>query len=154
MLRAGQSKGDIGSVPTEVILQVFADRVMVLVTQLGKVGALIQASLPANSSFDDLVRDAVDELGEPAQDSGYPSLPPPPASITLMPVLGASGDQPLLSLYASQIATLVWAAESGPLGAGASRPVIVGLALKGGGTEDPKEFRGIMSLVREVLQRE
>lgn len=69
-----------------------------------------------------------------------------------MPVIGTSGDQPLLSLYVSQIATLVWAAESGPLGAGASRPVMVGLALKGGGTEDPKAFHGIMGLVREVLQ--
>lgn len=71
-----------------------------------------------------------------------------------MPVLGAPGDQPLLSLYASQIATLVWAAESGPLGTGASRPVIVGLALKGGGSENPTVFHGIMGLVREVLQRE
>ena len=70
-----------------------------------------------------------------------------------MPILGAAGDQPLLSLYASQIATLVWAAESSTLDA-ASRPVIVGLALKGGGTEDPKAFHGIMSLVRKVLQHQ
>ncbi|KZV75000.1 hypothetical protein PENSPDRAFT_681441 [Peniophora sp. CONT] len=152
MLRAGQTIGEVESVPTEVVLQIFADRILVLITQLGKVGTLIQASLPANASFDDLIRDAADEQDEPAGGSTHPPLPPPPASISLMPVLGVAGDQPLLSLYTSQIATLVWAAESSEVGGGASRPVIVGLALKGGGSEDPKAFHGIMGLVREVLQ--
>lgn len=42
MLRAGQTKGEVESVPTEVVLQIFADRIMVLVTQLGKVGTLVR----------------------------------------------------------------------------------------------------------------
>ena len=71
-----------------------------------------------------------------------------------MPLLGLVGDQPLVALYASQIATLVWVSDdSSPSGMGLTRPVIVGLALKGGGSEDPAVFHGIMGLVREVLQQ-
>lgn len=42
MLRASQIKGEIESVPTEVVLQAFADRILILVTQLGKVGTLVR----------------------------------------------------------------------------------------------------------------
>jgi len=151
MLRAGQTSAEIASVPTNVLLQSYADRVLVLVTQLGKVGALIQASLPSGNIS--LVNQPDDEEQPPAEASPYPPLPPPPPSITLTPLLGATGDQPLLSLYAAQIATLVWSSEADAL-AGAARPVVVGLALKGGEREDREVFHGIMKLVREVLRQE
>ena len=46
MLLAGQTKADVESVPTDVVLQVFADRIVVLVTQLGKVGTLVRPRKP------------------------------------------------------------------------------------------------------------
>ena len=41
MLATCQTAKDIDGVPTEVLIQVFADRILVLVTQLGKVGNLV-----------------------------------------------------------------------------------------------------------------
>ncbi|KAI0034862.1 hypothetical protein K488DRAFT_44550 [Vararia minispora EC-137] len=153
MLRPGQATREILSVPTEVVLQIYVDRVLILVTQLGKVGALIQASLPSNTPLD---LDTVGEGETVPEPSPYPALPPPPASIALTPLLGASSNNPLHSLYVSQIATLVWAVQARPFpgaGVGATLPVAVGLALRGGGTEDPAMFHGVMGLVREVLEQ-
>lgn len=55
---------DVCGVPTEVLIQTFADRILVLVTQLGKVGSLVRVPpkrsqfpclnliLPSGSSYD------------------------------------------------------------------------------------------------------
>ena len=67
--------------------------------------------------------------------------------------------QSLYSLYASQIATIVWLAESEGLLGVSHRGVIVGIALKkrSGGpgviAEDTETFRSVMDMVYEVVQQ-
>ncbi|KAJ3537582.1 hypothetical protein NM688_g6663 [Phlebia brevispora] len=155
MLPTVQTTKEIDGVNTEVLIQNFADRVLVLVTQLGKVGNLIQATIPS-----------AEPLLPPAPaEPGRPSLPAPPASIQLMPVLGQAPSehfQTLHSLYASQVATLVWNADAtGPLQE-ERRAVIVGIALrKSDGTaaeeslseQERTTFFEVMGLVQELLAR-
>jgi hypothetical protein len=118
--------------------------------------AQIQASLPANApiTFETAAdEDSQDQSQNQDAVHAHPALPLPPASIALTPLLGAAGDGPLLALYASQIATLVWVADGDALAVGAAKPVVVGLALRGGRdiSENPVLFHGVMALVREVL---
>lgn len=178
MLVTSQTTKDLDGVSTEVLLQVFADRVLVLVTQLGKVGNLVW-SLGLNSEMEyrpecdyNTQIQATIPAAEPIlpstnSDSSEPSLPPPPASIQLTPLLGNADSehiQTLHSLYTSQIATLIWVAEAeGPL-VNERRPVIVGIALRKSGDtlgssnadeiglneHEKKVFYGVMELVREL----
>jgi len=142
---------------TEIVIQTFADRILVLVTQLGKVGNLIQATLP----------DTI-PLGPAIQDPAQPNiqaLPEPPAAIQLTPLLGNAPSehlQTLHCLYASQIATLLWTAgSSNPLEV-SRKPVIVGIALRksesnddGGLTESERSvFAGVMSMLQQLLAAE
>ncbi|KAG6874210.1 hypothetical protein C0995_003756 [Termitomyces sp. Mi166 len=145
-----------GGYPTQILVQFFADRVLVLVTQLGKVGTLIQASIP----------DTAPLLPAPAPDLQYPNqqpLPPPSPAIQLTPLLGSSPSEyihTLHSLYASQIATIVWTQAALRAMETSRRNVVVGLALKKfdgsddeGVTErDKKLFQGVMSALHELLK--
>ncbi|KAJ6496751.1 hypothetical protein C8R47DRAFT_972987 [Mycena vitilis] len=151
---ARQLSRDLQGNTTEVVVQTFADRELVLVTQLGKVGNLIQATLP----------DTI-PLFPAVQDPAHPNvqaLPEPPASIQLTPLLGNAPSlhiQTLHSLYAAQIATIVWtSASSNPLQV-SRKSVIVGIALRKsdspddeGLTENERSvFAGVMSMVLELL---
>ncbi|RDB21439.1 hypothetical protein Hypma_011672 [Hypsizygus marmoreus] len=141
---------------TDILVQIFADRVLVLVTQFGKVGSLIQASIPETTPL---------PPPPPAPDTTQPNrqpLPPPPAAIQLTPLLGSAPSehmQTLFSLYASQIATIVWVQQSTHSLTPSRRSVVVGLALRkseetedGGITEREKTvFEGVMSMLYEVL---
>lgn len=98
---------------------------------------------------------------EPSADPSEPSLPPPSPSIQLTPVLGQAPSehgQTLHSLYASQIATLLWTAEAaGALDSG-RRGVIVGIALQKSPEEEStqheqKVFVGVMRMVTELLKQ-
>lgn len=159
MLPSAQAIRDLDGVPTEVLLQAFADRVLVLVTQLGKVGNLIQATIPPTT----------DLLPPPPPDPTQPNLiplPEPPSAIELTPLLGGPPSdhlQTLHSLYASQIATLVWTSEEEGQLEGERRAVVVGIALRkpatqnGGVGFDEHEkavFHGVMDMVRELLRRQ
>ncbi|KAL7283601.1 hypothetical protein ACG7TL_003036 [Trametes sanguinea] len=159
MLQTVNIARDVDGVHTDVLLQAFADRIMVLVTQLGKVGSLIEATIPATMPL----------LPPPPPDPEHPNehpLPDPPASIQLTPLLGSAPTeriQTLHSLYASQIATLVWTLEQASVLDADRRPVIVGIALaKSSEPEHSSElsahdravFRGVMEMVREVVLRE
>jgi proteasome assembly chaperone 3 len=75
-------------------------------------------------------------LPAPAPDPTHPNrqpLPSPPAALQLTTLLGRAPSEhmhTLYSLYASQIATIIWTLESeGPLQA-SRRSVVVGLALQ------------------------
>ncbi|KAJ7709831.1 hypothetical protein B0H17DRAFT_916134 [Mycena rosella] len=139
---------------TEIVLQTFADRVLVLVTQLGKVGNLIQATIPDTTPLFPAVQDP----GQP----NLQTLPEPPASIQLTPLLGNAPSQHLQtlhSLYAAQIATIIWTeGSSNPLEV-FRKGVIVGIALRksdgdddGNLTESERSvFAGVMSMVTELV---
>ncbi|KAF7799637.1 hypothetical protein EIP86_010875 [Pleurotus ostreatoroseus] len=149
-----QTTRQICGIDTEVVIQNYADRILVLVTQLGKVGNLIQATIPPAEPL----------LPPPASsEPGKPSLPAPPASIQLTPLLGnAPSDhlQTLHSLYASQVATIVWTAETDGLMQADRRPIIVGIALRkssdvttveGLSEQERAVFFGVMKTVQELL---
>ncbi|PVG04868.1 hypothetical protein CPB86DRAFT_868738 [Serendipita vermifera] len=105
---------DIHGTQTEILLQKYSDRTMVLVTQMGKVGSLTQATIPATVPLPEM----------PSRTGKGSSLPEPPVSIVLTPLLGTAPSphlQALTDIYVSQIATLIWCSNP------ASRPpVIVG----------------------------
>ncbi|CAE6437314.1 hypothetical protein ACGC1H_004432 [Rhizoctonia solani] len=105
----------INGVATNLIVHSFGDRIVISITQLGKIGCLIQASIPSS----------VPLLPPPPP----PALPPPPTAISLTPLVGHPPDSrslTLFNLYASQAAAIAWS-KAGQLN---RRPVIVGLALK------------------------
>ncbi|KAF8844460.1 hypothetical protein BDN67DRAFT_962811 [Paxillus ammoniavirescens] len=155
MLNFLKTSVDVQGLSTEIIVQAFADRILVLVTQVGKVGNLIQASIPSttplrlDASFDR--PNAAPEL-----------LPSPPAAIQLTPLFGSAPSehmQTLHSLYAAQIATLVWLAEDEELLGGDRRSVVVGIALQKATSargedvneEERNAYYGIMGALRMLL---
>ncbi|THU87268.1 hypothetical protein K435DRAFT_917182 [Dendrothele bispora CBS 962.96] len=146
----------LNGILTEISIQNFADAVFVLVTQVGKVGNLIQVSLPATIPLQPA----------PPPDPLYPdvlSLPPPPIAIQLTPLLGhASSEhiQTLHNLYASQIATITWTTEAALPLQMSRKNVIVGIALRKTtpaaekpelSEEERSTFAGIMSMIQEML---
>ncbi|KAI0819540.1 hypothetical protein BC628DRAFT_1402112 [Trametes gibbosa] len=156
MLQSSAIARELDGVSTDVLLQLFADRVVVLVTQLGKVGSLIEASMPSTMPL----------LPPPPPDPMAPNelpLPIPPPSLQLTPLLGGAPTeqiQTLHSLYASQIATLVWTLEEASAFEAERRPVVVGIALARAAqpsqsselsAHDRSIFRGVMGMVRELL---
>jgi len=93
---------------------------MILITQLGKVGLLVQATMPETIPLP-TISSLSDEQAEAP-------LPEPPSAILLTPLMGTSLDarhQILTNLYVSQIATLAWYADTSQ-----RLPIVVGLALK------------------------
>ncbi|KAG1754659.1 hypothetical protein EDB19DRAFT_1626090 [Suillus lakei] len=146
MLSIHSTSVDLEGVPTEIMVQGFADRILVLVTQMGKVGNLIQASIPATTpllSAHDLDEDS---------DSLTTGLPVPPAAIQLTPLLGGASSehlQTLHSLYAAQIATIIWVEEAKRMAVD-RRSVVVGIALQRGAgdgldADERKTFHGVMN---------
>ncbi|TRM56245.1 hypothetical protein BD626DRAFT_441280 [Schizophyllum amplum] len=126
MISPEQTSKEISGNSTDIIVQPYADRILILVTQLGKVGNLLQASLPQTTPLQPA----------PDPDATNPNavlLPPPPPGIQLTSLLGSAPSdhqRTLHHLYASQIATIVWVAESGGALAGPRRDVVIGLALR------------------------
>ncbi|KZV86623.1 hypothetical protein EXIGLDRAFT_774441 [Exidia glandulosa HHB12029] len=152
-----QHAQDVLGVPTKVLIQTFVDRILVVVTQMGKVGSLVQVTMSSAAPM-------IPPLPPPPGSENELVLPEPSASIVLSPLfgapppaLGASSDdaQTMQSIYVSQIATLVWTHD--PLTT--SKPVVVGLALKklanSISTPDAQRsaFLGVMKLVMESLRK-
>ncbi|KAG1772773.1 hypothetical protein EDD22DRAFT_860008 [Suillus occidentalis] len=74
MLSIHSTSVELEGVHTDIMIQGFADRILVLVTQMGKVGNLIQASIPLTTPLLSAQEDSL--------------LPSPPAAIQLTPLLG------------------------------------------------------------------
>ncbi|TXT10865.1 hypothetical protein VHUM_02370 [Vanrija humicola] len=133
----------LGGVETELVVQAFDDRVLVVVTQSGKVGCLTQAHLPPVAQL------APPPAHTDTAPSALTALPPPPAALHLTPLLGAPPQPTLHELYVSQIATLVWWALQ--LARSPRRPVVVGLAHddddEAVGPEERERFAGVMDMV-------
>ncbi|KAI0273732.1 hypothetical protein BC834DRAFT_966213 [Gloeopeniophorella convolvens] len=143
---------DIESVRTEVVIQTFSDRVLVLVSQLCKVGTLIQASVPLTVALTEASPDSL-----AATDAA--TLPPVHPSIDITYLFGhapSPDHQPLYSTYAAQVATLAWTSEKLGLTGSARPPVVVGVALKpcssnGSSAADRTTFLQIMEMVQQLL---
>lgn len=115
----------------------------------------IQASIPPTTPL------LLAPPPDPSQPDFHP-LPPPPAAIQLTPLLGTALSehmQTLHSLYAAQIATIVWATESDGLLEVNRRNVVVGLAFRRSDGGDDGElsqksretFLEVMDMLRESL---
>jgi len=115
--------------------------------------------MPATAPLMPIASDSEDAQPESEIDAPSP-LPQPPASIVLTPLLGTTTNahmHTLTNLYASQIATLAWHSDPST-----RDPVVVGLALKRGGSEsdDPtlteeerRAYFSIMALVKGGLDQ-
>ncbi|KAG1827192.1 uncharacterized protein BJ212DRAFT_1310805 [Suillus subaureus] len=140
MLSIHSTSVELEGVPTEIMVQGFADRILVLVTQMGKVGNLIQASIPLTTPL----LSAHDE----ESNSLTTEFPTPPAAIQLTPLLGGASSehlQTLHSLYAAQIATIIWIEEAKKMAVD-RKSVVVGIALRREGNADErKTFHGVMN---------
>jgi len=145
MQPSAQLHRTIDGVETDIVLQSYVDRVLILVTQLGKVGSLIQASMPETVPFPPSL--PIDPYSETLK------LVEPMSSIELTPLLGTAPSQDIATLhdlYVSQIATLFW--TQGPMGD--RRNVVVGLALKKQENEEVfrTTFTSIMRMFLELLK--
>ena len=89
--------------------------------------------MPATAPLLPMASDPEDTQPESESDTHSP-LPQPPVSIVLTPLLGTTTNphmHTLTNLYASQIATLAWHSDPST-----RDPVVIGLALKRGGSEN------------------
>ncbi|KAL0245634.1 hypothetical protein I308_104768 [Cryptococcus tetragattii IND107] len=149
-IQSYQLRQSVCEVETELLIQTFDDRILVIVTQNGKVGCLTQAFLPQQIPLPPPTI-ALQSNGHPSNLHILSILPPPPPQASLTPLLGSPPQQTLHELYVSQIATLVWWAlqTSGH----ARRHVVVGLALKQNGNgarnEDSSEEEALVESERE-----
>ncbi|KAG7092570.1 hypothetical protein E1B28_008918 [Marasmius oreades] len=149
---------DLNDVPTGVSIQTFKDSVLVLVSQVGKVGNLIQVTLPPTTPL--LPAATADPL-----ESNTRQLPPIPAATHLTSLLGHAPSEyrhTLHNLYASQIASLIWNMAPEDPTSQARKTIIVGIALQKSKTNDdtssPTEteketFTGVMRTVQELLEK-
>ncbi|KAF6817328.1 hypothetical protein CSOJ01_02510 [Colletotrichum sojae] len=96
--RSKQATGTINGVPTEVTFMVFSDKIMVTISQDGKLSQWIQVPLQASSG-------GMVDLGLPSGSRGLL----PSVHLTPKTLLGGGGDEreTLGQLYAAQIASLV-----------------------------------------------
>ncbi|RKO85096.1 hypothetical protein BDK51DRAFT_32853 [Blyttiomyces helicus] len=127
-LKTRQAVAEIAGTETEVVVTEFADKIFILVTQFGKMGNLLLATLdnPPTSLTE---KDA------------------PPPSVSTRTLLGER-DDPLAQVYASHILSRM-AAETGE-----ARPLLLGLALRreddGVLTRNMEVFDGVLALLKEA----
>lgn len=116
--------------------------------------AKIQASIPSTTPL--LSPEDLDGVVENS-DSVTSRLPAPPAGIQLTPLLGGASSehlQTLHSLYAAQIATIIWVEEEKRSLAAVRRSVVVGIALRKAKEGDELErntFHGVMDYLYRIL---
>lgn len=159
----------VRDVHTEVFVQSFADRVLVLVTQLGRIGCLVRCS-----SFSVLGQEADGTLlqlqvnpppaGIPsafarnAADPSRSSLPRPDPSMAVLSLFGAAPSRHvalLHEMYAIQTAAIIFDSAASA-GERESRPVMLGIALKRAqastdGDSDDEDVSGISETERAVF---
>lgn len=148
---------------TELVVQPFADRILVLVTQMGKVGHLVHSFLSSprlganwySVQIQASIPSTTDLHAHTSLDGSDPlePLPCPHPAIQLTPIFGSAPSahmQTLYSLYAAQIATLVWLTIGGE-----PRSVVVGIALekskKHTDEEEQHTFRGVMAALQALM---
>ncbi|ORX89766.1 hypothetical protein K493DRAFT_266626, partial [Basidiobolus meristosporus CBS 931.73] len=118
-----QAARTINGVFTEMLTLGFSNRILVIVSQFGKIGSLLHTTLasPPSNEFS-----SVETSSEPVANTQY--------------LLGAN-TEPIYQIYASQISTSI--SRMRPTEA---RPVILGLAL-----QNPSEDRFLFDQVIDML---
>jgi len=117
----------------------------------------IQASIPSATPLL-----STHDLDSSIENSDSLTLPAPPAAIQLTPLLGGASSehlQTLHSLYAAQIATIIWVEEAKRSLAVDRRSVIVGIALRkvtvmegdGLDADERKTFHGVMNHLHRIV---
>ncbi|KAI9219056.1 hypothetical protein BC828DRAFT_387049 [Blastocladiella britannica] len=104
--------------PTNVVLQSFADRTVVLVTQLGKVGSLIMVEPAAPEATQFLPSSSLADFGDPSSMEASEAMPVPVHDRRLL-----GPESALNAVYAADVARLV-------ARHGLPTPVLVGIALR------------------------
>ncbi|MBW0551415.1 hypothetical protein O181_091130 [Austropuccinia psidii MF-1] len=127
-----QSARLIEGIHTEVVAQAFSDRILIVVTQTGKMGSLTQITMPLASIEHGF------EVSSGSEDGVVPPLPVPPTSLQLTSLLSSTPSdlRPLFDTYLSQIAMLFFSRFTSNSSQGClktleqnQKPVVVGLAL-------------------------
>ncbi|GAA5974675.1 hypothetical protein JCM5350_001242 [Sporobolomyces pararoseus] len=153
----------IHSIQTDLLIQSFNDRILVILTQLGRIGCLIQV-LPPPSSLP-----AALPPRPSTNDSIVSSLPSPHPSLILSPLFGVPPSphvSALHDLYAAQISSILFEKMSIDTQGMQVKPVVLGIGLKrsqeeeteegefdGGISEREREtFMQVMEMVKECIQ--
>ncbi|BGP39067.1 hypothetical protein JCM10449v2_003005 [Rhodotorula kratochvilovae] len=155
----------INGVQTDVLVQLYADRVLVLVTQLGRIGCMIQVT-PPPSALPSLPPPPPRPSAPNGAQSILPSLPPPHPSTLLTPLFGVAPSPRLAALhdlYAAQVGAIVFRRYGAEEGGGA-RPVVLGIGLRraqeegeegegdaGVSEKEKRTFKSVMEMVLECL---
>ncbi|GAA5893091.1 uncharacterized protein JCM6883_007564 [Sporobolomyces salmoneus] len=150
----------IHSIQTDLLIQSFHDRILVILTQLGRIGCLIQV-LPPPSTLPAA-------LPRPPNGSASPSLPPPHPSLVLSPLFGVPPTPHIAALhdlYASHVASILFEKMSADTQGMEVKPVVLGIGLKRkqDQQEEGKEeseisekeretFMQVMEMVKECIQ--
>ncbi|GAA5832016.1 hypothetical protein JCM3766R1_003687 [Sporobolomyces carnicolor] len=154
-----QRARSIHSIQTDLLIQSFNDRIVVILTQLGRIGCLIQIQPPPSTLPPSLPR--------PLSDTSSSSLPPPHPSLVLSPLFGVPSSprvSALHDLYASQIASILFEKMSADTQGIEVKPVVFGIGLKrdadrdddaeelGISEKERETFMQVMSMVKECIQ--
>ncbi|BGP69585.1 hypothetical protein NBRC10513v2_002929 [Rhodotorula toruloides] len=169
VIPTAQRARSIDGQQTDVLVQLFADRVIVVVTQMGRIGCMIQVSPPLSSLSMLPPMPPPTHLPSAPPQNPLAALPRPDPSSILTPLFGVP-PSPHLSylhdLYAAQIAAIVFRKMGGgDVLSGGVKPVVLGIGLKQRtsgaeeGDEDDVEltqaeretFAQVMEMVGECL---
>ncbi|EHA47434.1 hypothetical protein MCOR27_001108 [Pyricularia oryzae] len=130
--------GNVNGVPTEATSMNFSDKIMVTLSQDGRLAQWFQVQLSAPSS-------AMVDMALPRSNIG--SLPP--AHLTATTLLGAGGDEreTIGQLYAAQIASFLSTRNPDE-----KRTLVLGLGMRKAETANAREaFFDVLELVQQVL---
>ncbi|KAF4931268.1 hypothetical protein CGCVW01_v000496 [Colletotrichum viniferum] len=134
--RSKQETGTVNGVPTEVSSMAFSDKIMITISQEGKLSQWIQVPLQASSG-------GMVDLSLPSASRGLL----PSVHLTPKTLLGGGGDEreTLGQLYAAQIASLISTRDPED-----RRTLVLGLGLNKVDTER-EAFFDTVELVQKVL---
>ncbi|GAA5923493.1 hypothetical protein JCM3775_000405 [Rhodotorula graminis] len=148
----------VNGIHTDVVVQIFQDRVLVIVTQLGRIGAMIQVTAPPSALT------ALPPPPPPPQASSSTARtvprPAPHPSTLLTPLFGAAPSPHIASLhdlYALHVGAAIFA-RLGAAGEGAQRPVVLGIGLKraqrdGAALGDDDDDAGVTEAEKETFEQ-
>ncbi|KAJ3189449.1 Proteasome assembly chaperone 3 [Gaertneriomyces sp. JEL0708] len=138
-LLGDKGEGDSSTIQTDVVYTDFADRMFLTITQFGKIGSLLEATVDTPTTALYMSQNTVSSANTNAA-----------PSISVRTLLGPR-DEPLAHVYASHILSKIRAARPNE-----TRPLLLGLALKRASVEEVDEndtqvLAGVMKLLEDDL---